>query len=49
MRNTIIVVIFVTLFGGAFFYSLTETLDDLTRRDCQAGVVKACEALAQSR
>jgi hypothetical protein len=49
MRNTIIVVIFVTLFGSAAWYSLTQTLDDLTRRDCQAGVVKACEALAQSK
>ena len=49
MRNTIIVVIFVTLFGSAAWYSLTQTLDDLTRRDCQAGVVKACEAFAQSK
>ncbi len=49
MRNTIIVVIFITLFGSAAWYSLTQTLDDLTQKDCQAGVVKACEALAGSR
>jgi hypothetical protein len=49
MKNTIIIVIFITLFSGAAWYSLTQTLDDLTRRDCQAGVAKACEALAQSR
>jgi hypothetical protein len=49
MRNTIIVVIFITLFGSAAWYSLTQTLDDLTQKDCQAGVVKACEVLAGSR
>ena len=49
MKNTIIVVIFITLFGSAAWYSLTSTLDDLTRRDCQAGVVKACKALALSK
>lgn len=32
------------LLGGAFWYSLTTTLDDLTRRDCAAGIQKACEA-----
>lgn len=31
--------------GGAFWYSLTTTLDDMTRRDCVAGIQKACEAL----
>jgi hypothetical protein len=49
MKHTFLVVIFITLFGWAFFYSLTQTLDDLTRRDCEAGVVKACEALAGSK
>ena len=33
------------LLGGAFFYSLTTTLDDMTRRDCAAGIQKACEAI----
>ena len=33
------------LLGGAFWYSLTTTLDDLTKRDCAAGVQKACMAL----
>jgi len=49
MKHASLVVIFITLFGWAFFYSLTQTLDDLTQRDCEAGVVKACESLAESR
>jgi len=49
MKHTPLVVIFITLFGWAFFYSLTQTLDDLTQRDCKAGVVKACEALTGAK
>ena len=49
MKHAPLVVIFITLFGWAFHYSLTQTLDDLTQRDCEAGVVKACEALARSK
>jgi hypothetical protein len=33
------------LLGGAFWYSLTTTLDDMTKRDCAAGIQKACESL----
>jgi len=33
------------LLGGAFWVSLTTTLDDMTKRDCAAGVQKACEAI----
>ena len=33
------------LLGGAFWYSLNATLDDMTRRDCAAGIQKACQAL----
>jgi hypothetical protein len=33
--------------SGAFWYCLTTTLDDMTRADCNAGVVAACQALKQ--
>tara|TARA_Y100000356_G_C11154426_1_gene232440 strand:- start:401 stop:670 length:270 start_codon:yes stop_codon:yes gene_type:complete len=33
------------LLGGAFWYSLTTTLDDMTRSDCAAGIQKACKSL----
>lgn len=28
-----------------FWYALTSTLTDMTRRDCQAGVAAACQQL----
>jgi hypothetical protein len=31
--------------AGASWWCLTTTLDDMTRIDCQAGVVRACDAL----
>ena len=31
--------------GGIFFFALTSTLDDMTRRDCDLGVQAACEEL----
>ena len=43
--NTIIVAIFCGLFAGAFFYSLTSTLDQQQRLHCQQGWQPACEAL----
>jgi Zn-finger domain-containing protein len=46
-REQITIVIFCLLLGGAAWYSLTTTLDDMTRRDCLAGVQKACTALEQ--
>jgi len=49
MKHTPLLVIVIALFGWAFWYSLTQTLDDLTQRDCEAGVIKACEALAGSK
>lgn len=49
MKNFSVILVFVFLFGWAFYYSLTQTLDDLTQRDCEAGVIKACEALANSK
>ena len=35
----------LVLFGGAFWVSLTETLDQMTERDCRLGVQAACEQL----
>lgn len=46
-RERVMVVVLCALFGAAFWYSLTSTLDDMTRRDCLAGVQKACAALEQ--
>ena len=43
--NTIVVAVFCVLLGGAFWYSLDTTLTDLTKRDCNAGVQKACDML----
>jgi len=33
------------LFGGAFWISLTASLDQMTERDCRLGVQAACEQL----
>lgn len=33
--------------AGAFHWCLTTTLDDMTRADCNAGHVRACQALQQ--
>jgi len=33
------------LFTGAFWISLTGTLNQMTERDCRLGVQAACEAL----
>ena len=43
--NGIIVAIFCVLLGGAFWYSLNSTLTDMTQRDCNAGVQRACDSL----
>lgn len=43
----ITVVVFCTLLGAATWYCLTSTLDDMTKRDCLAGMQKACAALEQ--
>ena len=44
-RNAIITAACTLLLGGAFWYSITTTLDDMTQRDCNAGIQKACQAL----
>lgn len=46
-RERIMVALFCVLFGAATWYCLTSTLDDMTKRDCLAGVQKACAALEQ--
>jgi len=43
--NGIVIAIFCVLLGGAFWYSLNSTLTDMTQRDCNAGVQKACDSL----
>jgi len=35
----------LALLGGAFWVSMTSTLDQMTERDCRLGVQAACEAL----
>ena len=49
MKNFGVTLTFVSLFAWAFWVSLTQTLDDLTERDCKAGVVKACQELANGK
>jgi hypothetical protein len=43
--NGIIVAIFCVLLGGAFWISLTDTLDKQQRQHCEQGWQAACEAL----
>jgi len=35
----------LALLGGAFWVSMTSTLDQMTERDCRLGVQAACEEL----
>ena len=37
--------VFFGLLSIGFWYTLSTTLDDLTLRDCKAGITKACNAL----
>ena len=43
--NAIVIAVFCFLIGGAFWYSLNTTLTDMTQRDCNAGIQKACDSL----
>ena len=43
--NGIVIAVFCVLLGGAFWYSLDSTLTDMTQRDCNAGIQKACDSL----
>ena len=37
------------LFGGAFWISLTSTLDEMTRQDCRDGDVRACMQVIENK
>tara|TARA_A100001201_G_scaffold121430_1_gene105124 strand:- start:1070 stop:1303 length:234 start_codon:yes stop_codon:yes gene_type:complete len=43
--NGIIVAIFCVLLGGAFWISLTDTLDQQQKLHCEQGWQAACESL----
>tara|TARA_Y100000361_G_scaffold87356_1_gene77608 strand:- start:337 stop:540 length:204 start_codon:yes stop_codon:yes gene_type:complete len=43
--NGVVVAIFCALLGGAFWISLTQTLDAQQRQHCEQGWQPACEAL----
>ena len=43
--NAIVIAIFCALMGGALFYSLDQTLTEMTQRDCNAGIQRACDSL----
>ena len=43
--NTIVTLVFLVLFGAAFWYSLTSTLDQQQQQHCEQGWQRACESL----
>lgn len=43
--NAIVIGVFCLLMGGAFWYSLTTTLDEQQKLHCQQGWQAACERL----
>ena len=43
--NFVVSSVFALLLGGAFWYSLTTSLTEMTQRDCAAGIQKACNSL----
>jgi hypothetical protein len=43
--NAIVIAVFCFLMGGAFWYSLDTTLTEMTQRDCNAGIQRACDSL----
>jgi len=43
--TSIALLFFGALIGTGFWFALTSTLDDMTRADCEAGIIKACEQL----
>ena len=44
-RNTVVFAAFACLLAATGWYSLTTTLTEMTERDCEMGVQKACNAL----
>ena len=45
--RTLAILAIVAGLAGAFHWCLTTTLDDMTRAYCNAGHVRACQALQQ--
>lgn len=45
--KTVTTSLLFAVFGAAFFFTLNSTLDDMTRRDCRAGVHEACQAIQE--
>ena len=45
LATPVVSVLFAALLSGAAWYCMTSTLDQMTQRDCNAGIQKACEAL----
>lgn len=47
MRTTLGITLWLGIFAG-FWYATTTTLDDMTRKDCRAGIERACDELKQA-
>lgn len=47
MRDTFVSIVFAAGFSAAAWFCLTETLTEMTQRDCEMGVHSACVALQQ--
>jgi hypothetical protein len=43
--NVVVSIVFALMLGGAFWYSLTTTLDNQQRQHCEQGWQRACEKL----
>lgn len=43
--NVVVSIVFCLMLGGAFWYSLTSTLDNQQRQHCEQGWQRACENL----
>ena len=43
--NVVVSIVFCLMLGGAFWYSLTSTLDNQQRQHCEQGWQRACEKL----
>lgn len=48
MRTFLATTLLCLTLGYGFWFSLTRALDDMTRRDCELGSVRACVQLKQA-
>jgi hypothetical protein len=48
MRPNISASLLCLALSAGFWYSITTSLDDMTRQDCRAGVQRACDQLAKA-